>query len=54
MLLLEVVARAGILAPLQKGPTAVKVGAMLLLTVTVAVCPVIGLAHAPTFTLEME
>ena len=53
MLLLEVVASGGMLAPLQYGPTWVKVGVVLLLTVMVAACEVIGLAQAPTLTLAM-
>ena len=35
MLLVEVVGNAGILAPLQKGPTGSKAGVMLLFTVMV-------------------
>jgi hypothetical protein len=53
MLLLEVVASGGMLAPLQYGPTWVKVGVVLLLTVMVAACEVIGLEQAPTLTLAM-
>ena len=53
MLLLEVVASGGMLAPLQYGPTWVKVGVVLLLTVMVAVCEAIGLEQAPTLTLAM-
>jgi hypothetical protein len=51
MLLLEVVASGGMLSPLQYGPTWVKVGVMLLLTVMVAFCEVTGLEQAPTPTL---
>ncbi len=52
MLLLAVVGSAGILAPLQYGPTCVNVGMMFALTVMVAACAVTVLEQAPTATLD--
>ena len=51
MLLMEVVGNAGMEAPLQYGPTCVKVGVMLPLTVMVALCAVTGFTQDPTPTL---
>ena len=50
ILFVEVVGKAGILAPLQKGPTGSKVGVMFPLTVTVATWLLNVLTQLPTAT----
>ena len=50
MLFVEVVGNAGILAPLQKGPTGSKVGVRFPLTVTVATWLLTVLTQLPTET----
>jgi hypothetical protein len=50
MLFVDVVGKAGILCPLQYGPTCENVGVMFGFTVTVAE-PVTAFEHVPTATL---